>query len=325
MAEDDLENFTLLGGYNNGGGGYASADFVSSELTQPASTYMETLGGTHDAVQGVVQQTLQRHISEGIPVNTSPRLTSFSQQHNNWRKRLREMMVKQDEEMLAFLFKPVTDHSHIGPAEKALRRFAMRQDVEGSTVKPLKAVLEDLSGSAGELIQKEIEERLLTKGPSSLLQLKHQVTALLDIYKETGEKLLECENQLKMRLEKMDKLQRQVSHIMELQTNDATQELIQAEENYLRLSFQGLSIEQHYKSLLHLYQKHYWLREAITLFKSGNQLTSEPNCPVCMHESVACAIVPCGHTFCLTCAKRMMAECCVCRGRIRDRMKIFFT
>lgn len=320
---DELDNFSLLGGYNNGGGGYASANFVSSELTQPASTYMDTLGGTHDSVQGIVQQTLQRHISEGIPVNTSPRLTSFSQQHNSWRKRLREMMVKQNEEMISFLFKPVTDHSHIGPAEKALRRFAMRQDIEPTTVKPLKQIIDDLSGV--EIVQKEIEERIAKKGSSSLPELRNQVTALLELYKETGEKLLECENQLKMRLEKMDKLQKQVSHIMELQTNDATQDLIEAEEKYLQKSFQGLAIEHHYKSLLHLYQKHFWLREAISLFKSGNQLTSEPSCPVCMNDSVACALIPCGHTFCSNCARRMMSECCVCRGRIRDRLKIYFT
>lgn len=324
MSEpDELENFTLVGGYNNGGGGYASADFASSEFTQPASTYMETLGGTHDAVQGIVQQTLQRHITEGVPVNMSPRLSSFSQQHNNWRKRLREMMVKQNEEMMAFLFKPVTDHPHIGPAEKALRRFAMRQDIEHSNVKPLKSILTDLSG--GEQIQKEIEERLATKGKSTLQELRQQVMTLLDLYKETGEKLLECENQLKLRLEKMDKLQRQVSHIMELQTNEATHDLIEAEEKYLKISFQGLSIESHYKSLLQLYQKHFWLREAIMLFKSGNQLTSEPACPVCMNDSVACALIPCGHTFCSNCAKRMMTECCVCRGRIRERLKIYFT
>jgi hypothetical protein len=322
---DDLHNFTLLGGYNNGGGGYASADFQSAEETQPASTYMESLGGHQDSVQGIVQQTLQRHISEGVPVNTSPRLTSFSQQHNNWRKRLREMMVKQNEEMIGFLFKPVTDHPHIGPAEKSLRRFAMREDIDVGSIKPLKQILSDISGGIPTEVQKEVEERLALKGPSSIIQLKQQVTALLDFYKETGEKVLECENQLKMRLEKMDKLQKQVSHIMELQTNDATQELIAAEENYLRLSFRGLSIEHHYKTLLHLYQKHYLLREAISLFKTGNQLTAEPSCPVCMNQAVDCAIVPCGHTYCFNCARRMMSECSICRGRIRDRMKIYFT
>jgi hypothetical protein len=319
---DEFNQFSLLSGYTNNTEGYETADFQSSEHTQPASTYMETLGGTHDAVQGIVQQTLQRHITEVIPVHTSPRLTSFSH-HNNWRKRLREMMVKQNEEMMSFLFKPTSDQPHIGPAEKALRRYSIHQDIDRSTLRPLKLVLEDLSGV--EMVQKEIETKLSAFGPSSLLQLKQQVNALLELYKETGEKLLECENQLKMRLEKMDKLQRQVSHIIELQTNETTPELVAAEEKYLQTSFDGLTIEPYYKSLLHLYQKHFWLREAITLFKSGNQLASEHNCPVCMNEAVACAIVPCGHTFCFNCARRMMAECCVCRGKIRERMKIYFT
>ena len=286
---------------------------------------MESLGGSNDPIQGIVQQTLSRNITEGAPPQTSPQLNSYSIHANTWRKRLREMMLRQNESTLSFLFRPSTDHVVIGPVEQALRRYAIRQDIDTNSVRTFKQVLGDLSGNQLQQISAEIEECILKKGTSTLVNLRAQVNALLELYKETGEKLLECENQLKLRLEKMDKIQKRVSTVIELQTNEAMPDLVQSLEQYLKISFRDMSIESLYKNLLYLYQKHISLREAIQVFKTGNQITTEPMCPICLGESVSMAIVPCGHTFCTTCARRMMNECGVCRGKIRDRMKLYFT
>ena len=314
MAED-MDGFRLLTD-----GPYASADFQDAEDSRPSGAHMESLGGNQDAIQGILHQTISRNITEGVPTQaqSTPPFTSS----NNWRKRLREMMIRQNETVLSFLFRPVAEHSTAGPVEQALRRYAIRQDIDVHSVRTFKQILGDLSGNN---IQNEIDECILKKGTSSLNNLRAQVNALIEMYKETGEKLLECENQLKIRLEKMDKVQRRVSTIIELQTNEAMPELIASLEQYLKISFRDMSIEPFYKNLLYLYQKHISLREAIQIFKTGNQLTTEPTCPICLGESVGMAIVPCGHTFCVTCARRMIHECGVCRGKIRDRMKLFFT
>ena len=318
---DEIDAFNLI----EGGSAYASANFGDAEDSRPIGVNMESLGGGNDPIRGIVQQTLTRNITEGMPSQPSPQLNSSSIHANTWRKRLREMMIRQNEITLGFLFRPSTDHSIIGPVEQALRRYAIRQDVDTSVIRTFKQVLGDLSGNQLQQIHTEIEECILKKGSSNLVNLRSQVNALLELYKETGEKLLECENQLKLRLEKMDKIQRRVSTIIELQTNDAMPELIQSLEQYLKISFRDMGIEPFYKNLLYLYQKHINLREAIQVFKTGNQLTTEPMCPICLGESVSMAIVPCGHTFCVTCARRMMHECGVCRGKIRDRMKLYFT
>lgn len=321
LGSDDTNDFRLLNGLSlNGGGAYAVADFLDAEDSRPTAAHMEALGGNQDAIQGIVNQAISRSITEGIPIQTSPQLASLSS--NNWRKRLREMLIRQNETVLQFLFKPAAEQSVIGPVEQALRRYAIRQDVDPNALKTFKQVLHDISGSQ---VQTEIEECLEKKGPSNLANLRAQVNALIELYKETGEKLLECENQLKMRLEKMDKIQRRVSTVIELQTNEATPQLVESLENYLKISFRDMTVEQNYKTLLYLYQKHIALREAIQVFKTGNHVNSEPMCPICLGDSVSMAIVPCGHTFCITCARRMVHECGVCRGKIRDRMKLFFT
>jgi len=325
-GSDDMAEFSLLGGLSiQGGGAYASANFGDADETRPNGASMEALGGNNDPIQGIVQQTLSRNITEGMPAQSSPQLSSYSIHTNNWRKRLREMMIKQNETILNFLFRPSTDHSVVGPVQQALRRYAIREDIDVNSIRTFKQVLGDLSGNQLQQIQNEIEECILKKGTSSLANLRAQVNALIELYKETGEKLLECENQLKIRLEKMDKIQRRVSTVIELQTNEAMPELVASLESYLKVSFRDMGVESQYKNLLYLYQKHISLREAIHMFKTGSQITNEPMCPICLGDSVAMAIVPCGHTFCVTCARRMMHECGVCRGKIRDRMKLFFT
>ena len=316
------DGFTLLGGANNFSS-YASADFQDAEVTRPEAVNMESLGGNRDAIQGIVQQSLTRHLTEALPPSASPNLTSYSTQTNNWRKRLREMMIRQNETVLGFLHRPAADQAVTGPVEQALRRYAMREDIDNHAIKPLKQLLIDVSGA--QHVQAEIETLLLSKGPSTQIQLKTQVNALIEYYKDTGDKLLECENQLKLRLEKMDKVQRRIQSVMELQTNEATPEVVNALEHYLQISFRDVSIEPLYKNLLFLYQKHIALREAIAVFKTGSQLVTEPLCPICITDSVTTAIVPCGHTFCNSCARRMAMECGVCRGRIRERMKLYFS
>lgn len=311
----ELPSFSLTSGY---GSGFASADFGDAEDSRPSGSYLEALGGGGEPIQGIVQASMGRHLRESLPT-TSPQLSGLSAHTNNWRKHLREMMVKQNETVLGFLARPAVEHSIVGPVEALLRRYAIRQDVDTNAIKTFKQVC-DISGSA----QEELAACVATKGPSTISEIKAQVNALLELYKETGNKLMDAENQLKMRVDKMDKIQKRVATVIDLQTNEAMPELVASLEKYLTVSFRDMDIESQYKTIIQLYQKHIALREAIQLFKVSH-VTQEPLCPICLHDSIATAISPCGHTFCSTCAKRMATECGVCRGRIRDRLKLFFT
>lgn len=317
--DDELPSFSLTQGYSSG---FASADFGNAEDSNPSGAYIEAFGGNQDAIRGIVQSSLSRHITEARPASSSPQLSSLTHT-SNWRKRLREMMIRQNETVLGFLAKPASENPTIGPVETILRRYAFRQDVEPAAIRTFKALCSDISGAV--VIQAEIDACISAKGSSSLADVKKQVNALIELYKETGDKLLDIENQLKMRVEKMDKIQKRVSTVIELQTNSATSELTSALEKYLQVTFQDMSIEPLYKNLLFLYQKHIALREAIQIFKADSNAVNEPTCPICINESIGTAIYPCGHTFCQSCARKMVMECGICRGRIRDRLRLYFS
>lgn len=310
---------------NLSGGGYqayAPANFGDANDTRPSSAFIEALGGP-DSMNSIVSQSLSRHLSEVAPPTSSPQLGSYSTNINNWRKKLRETMIHQNESILEFLFKPITEHPTLGPVEMALRRYSVRQDIDVNSLKTVGELCSDLPNS--EDIQKEISERLLQKGSSSMQELKAQVSGLIELYKETGEKVLECENQLKMRLDKMDKLHKRVAVIIELQKNESTERLITAMDEYIKTAFNDMGIDKFYKQLIYLYQKHMALRDSIQLFKTGTNLPNEPTCPICLADSISYASVPCGHTFCGTCIRRMSSECGICRTKLRDRLKIYMT
>jgi hypothetical protein len=298
----DGMNFSLNGGYTSG---FASANFEDADDSRPSGSYNEALEG----IQGIVQTSMGRHIKESLNPLPAP----------NWRKHLREMMIKQNETVLAFLVRPAVEHSIVGPVEALLRRYAIRQEVDQNSIRSFREIC-DISGSS----QEELALCVASKGSSTIPEIKAQVIALIELYKETGNKLMDAENELKNKVDRMEKIQKRVSTIIDLQTNEATPELVASLEKYLAITFRDMDIESQYKSIIKLYQKHICLREAIQLFKTSH-LTQEPLCPICLHESIATAISPCGHTFCSTCAKRMASECGVCRGRIRDRLKLFFT
>jgi hypothetical protein len=279
--------------------GFSSADFQDAE---------EIISG--EPIQEMVQNILGHHLRE----NVTPAPSQV-----NWRKRLREMMTQQKEKVLSFLARPVTEHSLLGPVEIIIRRYSIRQEVAASSVKTCRQLLADISGST---VNQDIAEALAKKGASSLTQMKEQINTLMEMYKNTGQLLMDEENRLKISLEKIDKVQKRVSTIMELQENEATTDLIASLEKYLAVSFRETDIETSYKNIIKLYQRHLALREAIQVFKV--QDNHEPPCPICLEDSVGTAISPCGHTFCSSCSKKMVNECGMCRGKIRDRLKLFF-
>jgi hypothetical protein len=294
---------------------YAAANFEDATDTS-AQYFLEGVRNSGE-VQDIVSQSLNHHINE---VNAArPPLGS-----SNWRKRLREIMLVQTESVLEFLLRPSTEHSVLSPIETVLRKYSLRNEVDRSTIKTLQELLQT-NESPGVTIDREVSECLSKFGTSSLTELRAQVSGLIDLYKATGEKIFELENQIKLRIEKLGKLNKQVSCIIDLQVNSATEDLVTGMEKYLGAAVDDLGIEEMYKELVLMYSKHIALRDAIQVFKTGSCLPSEPVCSICLTDTISYAIVSCGHTFCTGCSRKMVHECGICRGKIKERMKIYIS
>lgn len=300
------EDYVLFGHPTNSST-YASANFDAPEEV----SFFEPMPGSAE-IQPLISQTFTSHLAEMSPPKPAVNMST-------WRKQLRESMLQQTEKVLDFLVRPVKEHQVLGPVESLLRKYSVRKEVDQAAVKPLADLL--TSGSSEE----EINTCLQTSGPSTLSELRSQVSSLIELYKKTGESILDGEYQLTMRVEKLGKLHKQVSSVLELQVNDETEGLLKGMEKYLQASARDLQIESLYKDLLHLYSKHMALRETIQLVKTGTCLPSEPWCSICLSDTISYAIVPCGHTFCVGCSRKMVYDCGMCRAKIKERLKIYIS
>ncbi|NBP57196.1 hypothetical protein EBU71_11820, partial [bacterium] len=107
--------------------------------------------------------------------------------------------------------------------------------------------------------------------------------------------------------------------------NEVLPELIDSFSKYATKIYESSQFEENYKELVEAYKKWNICRQIISnqlLLKSEK---SEPQCSICLLEPVSSVIVPCGHTFCTNCSKKQNTTCFICRGKIRERVKLYFT
>ena len=86
-----------------------------------------------------------------------------------------------------------------------------------------------------------------------------------------------------------------------------------------------LEFEENYKELVEQYKKWNMCRQLLLAHNMMRNDGTEPQCSICLNEPVSYTIAPCGHTFCGTCSKKQTTSCYICRGQIRERIKLFFT
>jgi hypothetical protein len=113
--------------------------------------------------------------------------------------------------------------------------------------------------------------------------------------------------------------------ITSLAHNEVLPELIDSFAKYADSVYSTTKIEDTYKELVDAYKKWNICRQIISLHSSFKNENHESSCAICLTDPVSTAIVPCGHTFCGNCVKKQNTTCYICRGTIRERIKLFFT
>ena len=151
-----------------------------------------------------------------------------------------------------------------------------------------------------------------------------QIRWMFNQYKSIGEEILRQETILHQKIDLLDKLNNRMPLITSLTNNDVLPELIDTFSRYAESVYKTCKIDSIYIDLVELYKKWNICRQIISCVNIKNT-NNEPQCSICLIESISYAIVPCGHTFCSNCSKKQNTNCYICRGIIRERIKLFFT
>jgi hypothetical protein len=243
------------------------------------------------------------------------------------KKKLKDLVQKHNNEIFSFMSRPDRTPSVLGIAESIFRRY--NHDIPTIKGNHPNMVIRDLNLDASlQDVVAEFDEGLLkqkTEQENSLQSFMKQLRWMFQQYKQVGEDVLRLETVLYQKLDHLDKLQQRVPLFGNLVPNDVLPELIDTFAKYAESVYQTTHIEEDYKQLVEAYKKWNICRQIVSLQAILKNDTHEPQCSICLVEPVSFVIVPCGHTFCSTCSKKQNTTCYICRGAIRERVKLYFT
>lgn len=239
------------------------------------------------------------------------------------KKKLKDLITKQNNEIMAFLSNSDKTPQLLGAAETIFRRFGQEiPTIRMNQRSPLKDLNVDVSL---EHAYQELNDGVkLLKGCGSLDDLMSQLKWLTNQYKNIGEEVLRLETLLFQKIDRLDKVNQRIPMITTLTENEALPELISAFTKYSKSIYESSHFEENYIQLMEGYKKWNLCRQLLSVQQMMQKDTSDPSCSICLLEPVSHAIAPCGHTFCGTCSRKQNTTCFICRGQIRERIKLFF-
>ena len=245
------------------------------------------------------------------------------------KKKLKELITKHNNELFSFMSRPDKTPNMVGLAEGIFRKYG--QDIPTIKGVNTNTVLKDLNLDASvSTVVAEFDDELkklrgVTSSLGGLDDFLKQSRWIFNQYKIIGEEVLRLETNLYQKIEILDKINNRIQLITNLTANDALPELIDSFKKYVGTMYASTQIETTYKELIECYKKWNICRQIISQYSNFKSDTCEPQCSICLNEAVSYTIVPCGHTFCNSCIKKQNTTCYMCRGTIRERVKLFFT
>jgi hypothetical protein len=287
---------------------YAPVDFADAEDERPLNAFYDI------SLTQTVNNVVSRHVYE-VRQKTHTQVMPSSQ----WRRRLREFLSTRANDLLEFITKPLIKHPSLGPAETLIRKFS-RENFSASHLTLCDTALD----ASGVDIYSSIEQGLQQFQPHTLKGFHESGRYLFDIFREAGEEIVRQDILLQSKLEVYDKIHARIVILSELEKTEHYAPLAEATELYLKDIFDNNKIEDAYKSLIEAYRKFIVLKDIISFRRFADSAMTEPLCNICFEDQIQYVITPCGHTYCGTCIKKQLTNCYICRGSVKDRVRLYF-
>lgn len=302
-----------------------AAELMDTESALDFSLDSMTISGV-GPYSSSVQNIFSRHCEEiytGAQTLMAP--TNVTSQ-----RRLQELSTRQNNEIFAFLQRPDRTPNQNGIAEAIFRRYAHDMPTIQRQTRPISRELNvdvSMSSTVAYFDDKiaHIHDASGAPAPFTLTSLANQLRWATTEYRALGTEILRLETVLQQRLATLDKLHARAPFVTALPQNDSYPALLEAFEQYMLQTFRDSQIEETYRELAETYKKWNIMREIISVQTAITHTSAtEPMCSICLNDTISYAVVPCGHTFCSPCSRKMSMGCYICRGTIREKLKLYF-
>lgn len=295
---------------------YAAAAWEEDSL--PAISLDGSVPGIY---KSTVSNILSKHCMEVKLVSEESVQTSA----HIAKKKLKDLIAKHNNEIFSFMENPEKSPNILGTAETIFRRYGHElPSIRGTNRNTMLKELH-LSASVDEaLIEYNDGLKKNMESGGGVEDFVRQMRWLVTQYKNKGEEVLRLETNLFQKIDMLDKVNSRLPMITSLGQNDELANVIDAFSKYAENVYQTAHFEENYKDLVQAYKKWSVCRQLLSFQNVLRCDGSEPSCSICLLEPISAAIVPCGHTFCGTCSKKQNTTCFICRGQIRERIKLYF-
>jgi len=238
------------------------------------------------------------------------------------KKKLKDLITKQNNEIFSFMAHSAKVPESLGVAETIFRRYG--RDIP--SIKIQSSITDDLKldVTLDRTLLEFNDELVKHRTIDSVSDYITQTRWLSGQYKTIGEEVLRLETTLFQKIDLLDKLHQRIPMITSLTHNEALADLVDSFSKYAESVYESSHFEENYHQLVEAYKKWNVCRELLSVQSVMKKDSAEPPCSICLLESVSYTIVPCGHTYCSGCSKKQNTTCFICRGPIRERVKLYF-
>lgn len=290
---------------------------LSQYFSQTLPKEDETAEGSHVSATQVLRNFIQKQTLE-IKEATEISLPRVAMIHD-LRKSFREFSMKQMVHLFDFLEAPIP--TAVSQVQQILKRFG-RTDFQIHKVKIKDLCLDMSCNSVVDSMNQVLEA---TQEQTGLQQWTALTKNLFTQWKLAAADLQAAEKILNSRFQLQQEIYKKVQTILSLPSNPAQEQLLKGTEEQMKQVFEENKVEDAQHQQILAIKKVSVLADAMNQVRFLVNSPVEPQCTVCLNEPVTHAAVPCGHTFCAQCITRQSMNCQICRGAVKERMKIFLS
>ena len=271
--------------------------------------------GAYADVREGVEHLVQHHMNLATGITEDER--DFLRP---WRRRLRDIIAKQNETIIGFLEKPAAEWPAIERHTNFLRAL-VTSGISNSSIWMTNHVANVIEN---DVVLAEINSEL----DVPLDMMRTTLHTAMSLYLQTLPRVFDLNASISDKLNQLNELTKKMDTLTGL-TNDPTDTALVALQDsilkYIQSRYDALNIKKDYTDFMKEYARFTALRSLmLSSSAGGTDPHGNPICSICTVDRVTSALNPCGHVFCNNCSQKQRTLCYVCRTPIRDRLRIYF-
>jgi len=159
----------------------------------------------------------------------------------------------------------------------------------------------------------------------SPISFQSSIQSVYCMYQSTVQTMFEIDGLLQGKLKRVEELHTQLSILPSLSEDLSSVSTLQTcISHYTAQMLESCNIHEEYPKFIYTVGLFQHLRSMLKASSAFQEKELRNPCTICMNEEVDTVIVPCGHPFCSSCARKTRTICFLCRTPVLQKQRVYF-